>query len=73
MFKHFTTSDLVMIAIALDEEDQRNVQWIWVHDIEGEYVTLYKQLTDHENIYFLSISVWQKLNLMYFYQKLNLQ
>jgi len=56
MFKNFTTADLAMIAIALDEEEQqRNVQRrIWVHDIllkrhiEGEYITLYKQLTDHE-------------------------
>ncbi|CAI6355675.1 unnamed protein product [Macrosiphum euphorbiae] len=59
MFKHFTTSDLAMIAIALDEEEERNVQQrIWVHDIllkrhiEGEFVTLYKQLSDHEEKFF---------------------
>lgn len=59
MFKNFTTSDLAMIAIALDEEEQRNVQRrTWVHDIllkrhiEGEYITLYKQLTDHEEKFF---------------------
>jgi len=48
-----------MIAIALDEEEQRNVQRrTWFHDIllkrhiEGEYITLYKQLTEHEEKFF---------------------
>lgn len=59
MFKNVTSSDLTMIVIALDEEEHRNVQRrIWVHDIllkrhiKSEFVTLYKQLTDHEDNFF---------------------
>lgn len=59
MLNNFTTCDSAMIAIALDEEEDRNKQRrIWVHDIllkrhiEGEYITLYKQLSDHEEKFF---------------------
>lgn len=80
MFKQFTNCDLAMITIALDEEEQKNIRrGTWVHDIflkrhiECEYVTLYKQLTDHEKKFLLNISACQNFNLMYFYRILKQQ
>jgi len=67
MFRHFSTPDLAIIVILLDEEEnsRKNVQQkserkrkIWVHDIlkkrktEGEFATLCRQLEDHEDKFF---------------------
>jgi len=67
MFRYFSTSDLAIVAILLDEEEEstKNVQQksgrkrkIWVHDIlkkrktEGEFATLCRQLEDHEDKFF---------------------
>jgi len=68
MFRNFSNSDLAIVAILLDEEEEsytKNVQQkserkrkIWVHDIlkkrktEGEFATLCRQLEDHEDKFF---------------------
>ncbi|KAL4153738.1 hypothetical protein QTP88_001571 [Uroleucon formosanum] len=58
MFLHAARKRFGNDCYALDEEEQRNVQQrTWVHDllkrhIEGKYITLYKQLTDHEEKFF---------------------
>ncbi|XP_025200465.1 protein ALP1-like [Melanaphis sacchari] len=68
MFRNFSKSDLVIVAILLDEEEvscTKNVQQkserkrkIWVYDIlkkrktEGEFATLCHQLEDHEDKFF---------------------
>ncbi|XP_031353101.1 uncharacterized protein LOC116178008 [Photinus pyralis] len=57
MFSNFTSTELAIIALALDEEDNYKTQSkkkVWVHnawksrDTEGEFITLYPHLLDDE-------------------------
>lgn len=57
----FTEDQLVIIAIALDEEEGENQlknKRVWVHkawtnrELDGEYITLYKELVDDERKFF---------------------
>lgn len=69
MFRHLSTTDLAIIAVLLDEDEEQEQQGevrrknikkrsIWVHDIlkkrktEGEFITLCRQLEDHEDKFF---------------------
>lgn len=62
MFKHLSTKHLAMMAIALDEEEQKPLKIkkrIWVYDIlkrrkiEGEFYSLCGSLEDHEEKFFI--------------------
>ena len=65
MFSNFTNSELAMIAIALDEEEEEKVGNIkkqvrskWIHsawktrNIEGEFRTLFPHLMDDETKFY---------------------
>lgn len=64
MFKKFSTADLSLIALILDEEDEnerlnsKRRRRIWIHPmlehrkIESEFFTLHKELMDDETKFY---------------------
>ena len=62
MFQHLSNEDLAMIALLLEEEDQERIEkrpkrfavhpMLKKRKVEGEYWTLYKELTDDEDKFF---------------------
>lgn len=64
MFRRFSTVDLAIIALLLDEEDEnlrqnrKRCRHIWVHPmlknrkIESEFFTLHKELMDDETKFY---------------------